>query len=148
MAISLHPDFKDFLKLLNSHKVDYLLIGGYAVGYHGFPRATADIDIWIAINPQNAAKMVKVLTKFGFKVPELSTDLFLHKNKIVRLGNAPVRIEVFTSISGVDFDECFQNKTIAIIDHVKVNIINLEDLKKNKKASGREKDLIDLKKLP
>jgi len=148
MAISLHPDFKDFLKLLNSHKVDYLLIGGYAVGYHGFPRATADIDIWIAMNPQNAVKMVKVLEKFGFKVPELSIDLFLHKNKIVRLGNAPVRIEVLTSISGVDFDECFQNRTIALIDRVKVNIINLEDLKKNKKASGREKDLIDLKKLP
>jgi hypothetical protein len=92
--------------------------------------------------------MVKVLDKFGFKVPELSADLFLHQNKIVRLGNAPVRIEVLTSISGVDFDECFKNKTIALIDNVKVNIINLKDLKKNKKASGREKDLIDLKKLP
>jgi len=148
MAISLHPDFKDFLKLLNSHKVDYLLIGGYAVGYYGYPRATADIDIWIAINPQNAAKMVKVIDKFGFKVPELSANLFLCKNKIIRLGNAPVSIEVLTSISGVDFDECFKNKTIALIDHVKVNIINLKDLKKNKKASGREKDLIDFKKLP
>lgn len=103
MAISLHPDFKDFLKLLNSHNVDYLLIGGYAVGYHGYPRATADIDIWIAMNPQNAIKMVKVLKKFGFGVPELSVDLFLQMNKIVRLGNAPVRIEVLTSISGVDF---------------------------------------------
>ncbi len=80
MAISLHPDFTDFLKLLNSHKVDYLLIGGYAVGYHGYPRVTADIDIWIATNPPTASKMVKVLDKFGFKVPELSADLFLHQN--------------------------------------------------------------------
>jgi len=82
----------DFLKLLNSHKVDYLLIGGYAVGYHGYPRATANIDIWIAVNPQNAGKMVKVIEKFGFKVPELSADLFLQQNKIVRLGTTPVRI--------------------------------------------------------
>ncbi len=148
MAIKLHPDFKDFLKLLNSHKVDYLIIGGYAVGFHGYPRATADIDIWIATNLANAFKMVKVMKDFGFNVPELSDELFLQHNKIIRLGNAPVRIEILTTISGVEFDECFRNRAIAYIDRVKVNIINLDDLKRNKKASAREKDLDDLKKLP
>ncbi|MBN2355646.1 nucleotidyltransferase [candidate division KSB1 bacterium] len=148
MAIRLHPDFKDFLKLLNSHKVEYLIIGGYAVGFHGYPRATADIDIWIASKPANAFKMVKVMKDFGFNVPELSNELFVQHNKIIRLGNAPVRIEILTTISGVEFDECFRNRAIAYIDRVKVNIINLDDLKKNKMASAREKDLDDLKKLP
>ncbi len=148
MAILLHPDFQDFLKLLNSHKVDYLIIGGYAVGFHGYPRTTADIDIWIAINPSNAAKMVLVLQNFGFNVPELRPEIFLRQNKIIRMGNAPVRIEILTGITGVSFDDCYRNKTNAVIDGVQVNIISLADLKKNKKASGREKDLDDLKKLP
>jgi predicted nucleotidyltransferase len=147
MAILLHPDFQDFLKLLNSHKVDYLIIGGYAVGFYGYPRTTADIDIWIAINPPNAAKMVLALKEFGFDVPELSAGLFLQKGKIIRMGNAPVRIEILTTISGVSFNECYRNKTNTVVDGVQVNIINLEDLKKNKKASGREKDLDDLKNL-
>jgi predicted nucleotidyltransferase len=148
MAIRLHPDFKDFLKLLNSHKVDYLVIGGYAVGFHGYPRATADMDIWIATSPANAAKMMQVLKDFGFNIPELSAELFLQENKIFRLGNAPVRIEILTTISGVDFKECYPKRIKATIDRVTVNMINLVDLKKNKKASAREKDLDDLKKLP
>ena len=148
MAISLHPDFQDFLKLLNFHDVDYLLIGGYAVGFYGNPRTTADIDIWIAINPANAGKMVIALKEFGFDVPELTLDIFLQPGKIVRMGNAPVRIEILTTISGVDFKECYQNKVRATLDGVPVNIINLDDLKKNKKAVGRDKDLDDLKKLP
>ncbi|MBN2413527.1 hypothetical protein JXQ31_17750 [candidate division KSB1 bacterium] len=147
MAILLHPDFQDFLKLLNSHKVDYLIIGGYAVGYHGYLRATADIDIWIAINPSNAKKMVSVLQDFGFNVPELRPEIFLRQNNIIRMGNVPVRIEILTGVSGVSFDNCYRNKTNAAIDGVPVNIISLDDLKKNKKASGREKDLDDLKNL-
>ena len=148
MAIKLHPDFKDFLKLLNSYDVDYLLIGGYAVGFHGYPRATADMHIWIDISQANAEKLIKALQDFGFNVPELSPELLLRKNKIIRLGNAPVRIVILTSISGVNFKECYRNRTTALIDRVNVKIINLEDLKKNKKASGRAKDLDDLKKLP
>lgn len=147
MAIALHPDFQDFLKLLNSHKVDYLLIGGYAVSFYGYPRTTADIDIWIAIDLSNAKKIVKVLQEFGFNVPELNPELFLQQNKIIRMGNAPVRIELLTSISGVSFNECYRNRNIAVLDGISVNIINLSDLKKNKKASGRDKDLDDLKNL-
>jgi len=146
--IQLPPDFKEFLKLLNKHKVEYLLVGGYAVGYYGYPRATADMDIWIAVNPTNANRMVTALNEFGFDVPELTTDLFLEENKIIRMGVPPVRLEIITTISGVDFDTCFQQKEQGKIDGIEINIIDLENLRKNKKASGRYKDLNDLENLP
>ncbi len=146
--IQLLPDFKEFLKLLNKHKVEYLLVGGYAVGYHGYPRATADMDIWIDISPINAKKIVSVLNEFGFESPELTEELFLEENKVIRMGVPPVRLELITSISGVEFNACFQQKNIGKIDGIEVNIIDLENLRKNKKASGRYKDLNDLENLP
>ena len=145
--IRLPPDFKEFLKLLKEHDVRYLLIGGYAVGYHGYIRATGDMDIWIAIHPDNAHKMVAVLKTFGFDHPDLSAELFLHENKILRMGVPPVRLEITTSISGVEFDECYQARVVDELDGVEVNLIDLENLKKNKKASGRLKDMVDFKKL-
>jgi len=144
----LPADFQDFLRLLNSHRVEYLLIGGYAVGYFGYPRATADMDIWIAMNPANAEKIVTVLKEFGFSPPDLSTDLFLKEWQIIRLGVPPVRIEIATTISGVDFDECFACKVIAELDGEQVNLISLNHLKINKKASGRHQDLADIDNLP
>lgn len=148
MDIVLPPDFKEFLKLLNDHNIKYLLIGGYAVGYHGYPRATNDMDIWIAIDSENAELMIKVLKEFGFDTPQLSKDLFLEENKILRMGVAPMRIEILTSISGVNFEECYQQKVVDEIDGIQVDIINLEQLKINKKASGRHKDLDDFENLP
>ena len=148
MDIVLPPDFKDFLKLLNDHNVRYLLIGGYAVGYHGYPRATNDMDIWIAISSETAKLMVNILKEFGFNSPQLSSNLFLEENKIIRMGVAPIRIEILTSISGVYFDECYQQKIVDEIDGIKVNVISLEQLKINKKASGRHKDLDDYENLP
>mgnify|MGYP001144212488 CR=1 FL=1 len=147
-TIHLPPDFKEFLKLLNDHKVQYLLIGGYAVGYHGYPRATADMDIWVAIHPDNAGKIVAVLCEFGFDVPELTADLFLQEKQIVRMGVPPVKLEIVTSISGVEFDECYQERITDVLDGVKVDLIDLTHLKINKKASGRYKDLADLENLP
>ena len=146
--IHLPQDFKEFLRLLNVHQVDYLLIGGYAVGYFGHPRATADMDIWIAMNPDNAERMVTILKKFGFDLPELSVELFLKEWQIIRLGVPPVRIEISTTISGVNFDECFAEKVLADMDGVQVNLISLNHLKINKKASGRHQDLADLDNLP
>jgi hypothetical protein len=125
-----------------------LLIGGYAVGYHGYPRATADMDIWIAISPSNAEKIVEVLKEFGFDLPELTSELFLKKDQIIRMGVPPIRIEIATTISGVNFEECFKNRLIDTLDGVDVNLISLKDLKVNKKASGRHKDLNDLENLP
>ena len=149
MAIEILPkDFKEFLKLLNFYKVEYLIIGGYAVGYHGYVRATADMDIWIAINKTNAEKIFLAITEFGFDVPELSQELFLKKEKVIRMGVPPLRIEILTSISGVDFDKCYRGRIIDNVEGVEINIINLNHLKINKKASGRKKDLSDLDYLP
>lgn len=147
-TIRLPQDFKEFLKLLKDHNVRYLLIGGYAVGYHGYPRATADMDIWVAMHPDNANRIVATLKEFGFSLPELTSELFLQERQIIRMGIPPVRLEITTSISGVEFDDCYQGRVIAELDGVEVNLINLKDLKTNKKASGRLKDLTDLEKLP
>jgi hypothetical protein len=149
MATSLlPPDFKEFLQLLNSHQIEYLLIGGYAVGYHGYPRATADMDIWVSADPRNAARMTELLREFGFTAAEFSPQLFLEKDRIIRMGIPPFRIELLTGISGVDFDECYAARIVGDIDGVEVNIISLPHLKANKKASGRLKDLADVQHLP
>jgi len=147
-TIRLPQDFKEFLKLLKEHEVRYLLIGGYAVGFHGYPRATADMDIWVAIHPENANKIVTVLKEFGFDLPELSPNLFLQEKQIIRMGVPPVKLEISTSISGVEFDACFEKRIVAELDGVEVNLIGLNDLKVNKKASGRSKDITDLENLP
>ena len=148
MDIELPLDFKEFLKLLNENEVKYLLIGGYAVGYHGYPRATNDMDVWIAVHPDNAVRMVAVLREFGFILPELTPELFLQANKIVRMGLPPMRLEISTGVSGVDFEECFASRIVDTLDGIQVNIIDLSHLKINKKAAGRLKDLADLENLP
>ncbi|OGN74112.1 MAG: hypothetical protein A2X25_00055 [Chloroflexi bacterium GWB2_49_20] len=144
----LPQDFKEFLKLLKEHDVRYLLIGGYAVGFHGYPRATADMNIWVEIDPENANKIVAVLKKFGFNLPELSPQLFLQEKQIIRMGVPPVKLEICTSISGVEFEACYEKHIVAELDGVEVNLIGLNDLKVNKRASGRSKDLTDLEYLP
>ena len=148
MDLELPGDFKDFLRLLNEKGVKYLLIGGYAVGYHGYPRATNDMDIWIAIHPENAQRVITALHDFGFDMPELVPGLFLQEDKIIRMGNPPMRLEISTSISGVEFDECYSSRVVDILDGVETNIISLRHLKLNKKAAGRLKDLADLENLP
>ena len=144
----LPQDFKDFLKLLNANDVQYLLIGGYAVGYYGYPRATHDMDIWIAVNPENAEKMVDVMTGFGFEEGAISKDVFLRNNGVVRLGVPPMRLEVLMSLSGVNFEDCYDRRLSDEIEGIPVAIIHLEDLLKNKVASGRYKDLDDVSNLP
>ena len=146
--IELHPDFKDFLRLLNSHGVEYLMVGGYAVGYYGYPRATGDMDIWIAVSEVNAEKTVQALRDFGIPGKEIIKDLFIEKDKIIRIGVPPIRIEVITGASGVNFKECYSRREVIDIDDIPVNFISLEDLKTNKQACGRHKDLEDMKHLP
>jgi hypothetical protein len=149
MGTSLLPaDFKDFLRLLNSKQIEYLLVGGYAVGYHGYSRATADLDIWIALHPDNAQKMVEAIRAFGFAVEGLTPDLFLKADTIIRMGMPPFRIEVLTTISGVNFEECYRERKTDLLDDVEVSLISLKHLKANKRASGRLKDLSDLEYLP
>lgn len=146
--IPLPADFKEFLQLLNEHDVQYLLIGGYAVAYHGYPRATVDMDIWVAIEPRNAERVVLALRAFGFDLPELKASLFLEPDKVIRMGVPPLRLELLTTLSGVAFEECYANRIIDVVDGVEVNLMSLADLKRNKAASGRYKDLNDLENLP
>lgn len=148
MGPELPKDFKEFLSLLRVHGVEYLLIGAYAVGYHGYPRATKDLDIWVAVEAENANKLVTCLKDFGFNTPGLSAELFLKEKSIVRMGLEPNRIEILTSISGVNFPDCYPERVSATLDGIEVNFIALEHLKVNKRASGRLKDLADLDHLP
>jgi predicted nucleotidyltransferase len=149
MATTLLPrDFKEFLRSLNSREVRYLLIGGYAVGYYGYVRATADLDVWVEPTAINARKVVAALNDFGIVVPELTEALFTARDQVARIGVPPIRIELLTSISGVEFEECYSQRLNAVLDEVSVPVISLEHLKTNKKASGRLKDLNDLEMLP
>ncbi|MBD3232516.1 MAG: hypothetical protein GF315_02195 [candidate division Zixibacteria bacterium] len=146
--IELHPDFKDFLKFLNLNKVKYLLVGGYAVGYHGYPRATGDMDIWIALSKENAKRAAQALIDFGMSAKEVTFEIFMEEHKVVRMGLSPVQIEVITSVTGVEFGECYKRRETIKVGDISINIISLEDLKQNKRATGRHQDLEDLEHLP
>jgi len=145
--IPLPPDFKEFLQALNHCAVEYLLVGGYAVAYHGYPRTTADIDIWIRVDPDNALRTMEALRKFGFGGADVSEKMFLIAGRVVRMGVPPLRIEVLTSISGVDFDSCYARRIKATIDTISVNVISKADLLANKRATGRAKDIADVEQL-
>ncbi len=145
---SLDKNFREFLRLLNGHGVEYLVIGGHAVAFHGYPRATADLDVWVSVHPDNAARLLSAVRRFGFDLPELSIDVFLRPDRIVRMGLPPNRIEIQTGIDGVDFEDCRPRGIASEMDGVRVFFISLADLKTNKKASGRNKDLADLDHLP
>jgi hypothetical protein len=148
MDVELPPDFREFLRFLDAERVEYLLIGGYAVAFHGYPRTTEDLDIWVASSPENARRVVRAIREFGFDLPELSTDMFIKPDNIVRMGVPPLRIDLATTISGVEFAQCYQARITEVIDGTPVSLINLDHLKQNKKASGRHRDLDDLEHLP
>ena len=147
MEFALPSHFKEFLRLLRAEGVEYLIVGGWAVIYHGYPRATKDIDIWIAVDAENANRVVRTLRKFGFDVA-LPVDLFLHEEKVVRIGDEPNVIEIMTSASGVEFRECYRERLEITLDNEPVSLISLRDLRTNKFAAGRLKDLADLEELP
>jgi len=123
-------------------------VGGYAVAFHGYARATADMDIWVRSERGNAERLVAALREFGFDLPELKPELFLQQGRIIRMGNPPIRIKLLTSASGVQFDDCYAARVLAGMDGVPVSIISLDDLKANKRAAGRHKDMDDLENLP
>lgn len=143
----LNQDFKEFIQSLNDNQVRYLVIGGYAVAFHGHPRYTKDLDVWIAMNPDNAAKMVKALQQFGFGSLGLKAEDFLVPDQIIQLGYAPSRIDLLTTLEGVEFENCYASRVEVEIDEIKANFIDLDNLKRNKKATGRHQDLADLENL-
>lgn len=133
---------------MNSKKVEYLLVGGYSVNYYGYSRSTADIDVWIKVSDENAERVSKALVEYGFDGDNVAPRIFLRKRKVLRIGNPPLQIDILTDVSGLKFDKCYSRRTIAEIDGISIDVINLKDLKKNKRASGRHKDLDDLENLP
>ncbi len=143
----LNQDFKEFIESLNANQVRYLVVEGYAVALHGYPRYTKDIDIWIESIPENAARLVLALDAFGFGSLGLQAQDFLEPDQIIQLGYPPNRVDLLTSVPGVQFDPCYDARVEVSIEGVNVNFIDLENLKKNKKASGRLQDLADLEKL-
>ncbi|MCB8966364.1 MAG: hypothetical protein H6660_05655 [Ardenticatenaceae bacterium] len=143
----LNLDFKEFIQSLNDNDVRYLVVGGYAVAFHGHPRFTKDIDIWVWVDEQNASNLVKALDQFGFASLGLTAADFLEPGIIVQLGYPPNRIDLITSLKGVEFSICYAQRVEETIDGIILPFIDLENLKKNKKAVGRLQDLADLENL-
>ena len=143
----LSQDFREFVASLNASDVRYLVVGGYAVALHGHPRYTRDIDIWIESTRDNAARVVRALDAFGFGSLEPTEADFLVPDQIIQLGYPPNRIDLLTSLSGVDFAACYPARVGVDIDGVAVAFIDLQNLRKNKQAAARTQDLADLENL-
>jgi hypothetical protein len=145
--LSLGLSSYEFFQLLNANKVRYLIIGGYAVAFHGYPRFTKDVGIWLWRNPENAKKVVNALADFGFKPLGLTQEDFLESDTIIQLGYPPNRIDLVMTASGVEFDDCYLSRIEEEIDGVKLPFIDLHNLKKHKRATGRAQDLADVENL-
>ena len=143
----LNRDFKEFIQSLNDNGVRYLVVGGYAVALHGYPRYTKDIDIWVEMSAENASKIIKALDQFGFGSLEVKEAEFTIPDQMLQLGHPPGRIDILTTLPGVEFSECYVARMVVEIDGVYVNFIDLDNLKKNKRATGRHQDLADLENL-
>ena len=143
----LSRDFKEFIELLNKHKVKYLVVGGYAVALHGYPRYTKGLDVWIELTPENAINIMKALERFGFGSLDLKQNDFLEADQIIQLGYPPNRIDILTSLKDLTFKDCFNSRLKIEIEGVQVNFIDIDNLKKNKRATGRLQDLADIENL-
>lgn len=145
--MKINKDFEEFFRLLNKNKVDYLVVGGYAYAIHAEPRFTKDIDIFLRVSEFNATAVIQTLKDFGFGELDLSKEDFLKKNQVIQLGYPPNRIDLLTSVSGLTYDEARKNKVSGTFGETQVFFIGKEELKKNKKATGRKSDLNDLENL-
>lgn len=145
--INLEKDIIDFLGLCNKHEIKYLVIGGYAVSIHGYPRSTKDIDVCIEMSDMNASNMVQVIKDFGFGSLNLTKDDFLKKHFITQLGFPPLRIDILNDLDGVSFEEAWKNKKIVKIENMPVNFIGYNELLIVKEKAGRPQDIADLDRL-
>jgi len=143
--VNLFPDFRELLGLLNLAKVKYLVLGGYAVNHYGHHRATKDLDIWIATDTQNAERVSRVMQEFGgFTLKQVAPHLLERRGQAFMFGREPVRVDLLTGPSGVEFDECYARRNIDVWDGIRVPLISFDDLKINKRASGRPQVVADL----
>jgi hypothetical protein len=147
MMSPIHPDFRDLLECFNSSGVRYLLIGGYAVNFYGHHRNTKDIDLWIAISPENAQRVAGALRSFGFSPTSASPEVFLKRGVVHAFGREPLRVDILSTPSGVEFDSCWERRVQGDLDGVGVPVISLSDLLANKTASGRPRDVADTEEL-
>ena len=138
-------DLYDFITLLNKHNADYLVVGGYAVGIYGYPRATGDLDVWLNPVKDNYPRIKNAVVEFGFPETSFLTEKEFLSQTMFRMGNPPLRIEILTDISGVTFAEAYGNRIEKTIEGLKICFIGYNELIKNKLASGRPKDLLDVK---
>ncbi|MDB5120865.1 MAG: nucleotidyltransferase family protein [Sphingobacteriales bacterium] len=138
------PDFIDFIDLLNKHQVEYMVVGAHALAFHGRPRHTGDLDIWIRPSVENASKLVDTINDFGFGSLGLKVEDFIKENYVTQLGYPPLRIDILNSISGVFFEEAYVHRINGEIEGMPISFISVQDFIENKKASGRTKDLSDL----
>jgi len=143
----LNRNFREFIELLEKHAVKYLVVGGYAVGLHGFPRYTGDLDIFIALSPENAGKVLRVFAEFGFADLGLKPEDFLEPDMVVEIGREPLKIQILTGIDGVTFDQCYVGRTFLSQGDLKIPFIGFDQLLQNKAASSRGRDKIDLEEL-
>jgi predicted nucleotidyltransferase len=143
----LNKDYKEMLQCLLEENVRFLLVGAYAVAVHGFHRATKDIDFFVWATPENAANLMRALSKFGAPLHDISEADFSSEGVVFQIGNSPRRIDIITNISGVKFEQAYANKTTISIEGIEVPVISLEDLIANKRASARTQDLADVEKL-
>lgn len=145
--MEVQPDFRDLLELLNENGVEYLIVGGYALAFHGAPRFTGDIDVFVRPSPKNAERILNALTAFGFSFSNLDVDDFQTPGRVVQLGVPPVRVDLITSISGVTWEQAQAHRQPAVFGDVPVAYIGRAEFVANKRASGRKKDLADLEAL-
>lgn len=143
----LSKEFIEFIELLNAHNVRYLVVGGYAVALHGHPRYTKDLDVWIELSPDNAENIINALEEFGFGSLGLKPEDFLERDQIIQLGYPPNRIDILTTLKDIQFNDCYKEKVEIQIQGIKINFIDLENLKLNKRATGRPQDLADAENL-
>lgn len=143
----LNKDFKEFIELLQSNSVEFLVVGAHALAVHGRPRYTGDIDIWVRPEPSNFARLIRALDAFGFAALGVSAEDFMAPQAMVQLGYPPARIDLLTSIDGVTFEDCFAHRLDVMIAGTLLPVISIDDLIRNKLAAGRAKDLVDVESL-
>jgi predicted nucleotidyltransferase len=144
---TLTPDYREFFEALHAHRVEYLLVGGYAVGLHGFVRNTDDIDFWVGHDSENAQRVLAAVTDFAGTAGNLTIDHFNKPESIVFIGVEPYRLDILTSIAGVEFHDCFAKADVMELDGMQVNVIDLNSLIVNKTVTGRDADKIDVDRL-
>ncbi len=145
--MEVQPDFRDLLASLNAHRVEYAIVGAYALAYHGHPRATGDLDILVQPDLENARRLLQAIRSFGFGDLELTEEDFLEPNRILQLGYPPVRIDLMSGLSGVTWEEVAPGREEEEYGGLPVLVIGREAFIRNKRASGRLQDRADLEAL-